>query len=152
MNSHTFLLTLLQLICFVSGFAPMVGPWLQFALYSWMYSAFCFEYKWRALKRMSTLKCLEYFESRWVYLVGFGFYLTLVPYVTSSFWIAYPIVQLLTPLFCASAIYGTDPPEQRFVPRLYLRAFTDSTLLKPVVGFLRSRIAPRNKVAPSQKK
>lgn len=86
---------------------------------------------------------MEYFESRWLYLVGFGVHLTLVYYVTSSFWIAYPIVQLLIPIFCAAAIYSPDPPEQRYIPRLYIRAFTDTTMLKPLVGFLRSRVAQR---------
>jgi hypothetical protein len=128
-----------QLICFSSGFLPWIGWVLQGALYSWTFSTYCFEYKWRARNKMTLLQCLEYFESRWLYFVGFGMPLTLVSYVSPSYWISYPIVQISIPLFCASAIAGPDPVEQLFVPRLHLRAVTDAAILRPLVSFVQSK-------------
>lgn len=78
-----------------------------------------------------------------MFLTGFGVPLTLVPYLCGSFWVSYPLVVMLIPVFCAAAIFGPDPPAQIVVPRLRFRAAADAAILRPVVSYLQSKRAAK---------
>ncbi len=87
--------------------------------------------------------------ARWVFLTGFGMPLTLVPYLCGSFWVSYPIVVMLIPVFCSGAIFGPDPLAQTFVPRLRFRAAADAAILRPAVSYIQSKRAAKAKTVPN---
>ena len=76
----------------------------------WLYSLYCFEYKWA---HWSISKRLKYIEENWPYFVGFGLVVG-TPFTLASYyyglWISYAIWWLLFPLFIITAI-GAKPPE-----------------------------------------
>ncbi len=88
--------------------------------------------------------------ARWVFLTGFAVPLTLVPYLCSTFWISYPLVVMLIPVFCAAAIFGPDPLAQTFVPRLRFRAAADAAILRPVVSYVQSKRVAKAKAEKSE--
>eukprot|EP00124_Ichthyophonus_hoferi_P000971 Ihof_evm3s43 gene=Ihof_evmTU3s43 len=50
---------------------PVLGPMLSFLLMSWLYSLYCFEYKWGSVQWPLDKK-LDFIETRWPYFAGFG--------------------------------------------------------------------------------
>ncbi|KJE93033.1 hypothetical protein CAOG_003894 [Capsaspora owczarzaki ATCC 30864] len=52
-------------------FIPLIGPYASFLLMAWLYSMYCFEYKW-INEGQSLDQRVAYFEEHWAYLAGFG--------------------------------------------------------------------------------
>jgi etoposide-induced 2.4 mRNA len=129
---------------FLSGYLPFyIGPIVQAVLYAWLYAVYCFEYKWQSKG------FVEYFETRWVYFVGFGAPLTAVSYLLPSFFSAYPIVSILVPFFCLSAQHGRPTP-QLFIPRLRLRQLSEAASLAPLISKISEKRAVRSLMRSSQ--
>lgn len=132
------------IVAFVSGFFPFIGSLAQATLYAWLYAVYAFEFKWKD-QGWGILQCIDFFELRWVYFVGFGTPLTVLAYSQVSLFTSYPITSIFMPFFCATALYG-EPTRQEHVPRLRLRGLAEMTLLKPFVSRLRDmRKARREK-------
>ncbi len=132
------------IFAFLSGYLPFfIGPVVQAILYSWLYAVYCFEYKWQSKG------FVEYFETRWVYFVGFGAPLTAVGYLLPSFFSAYPIISVLVPLFYLSAQNGR-PTEQICIPRLKLRQLSEAASLRPLLKDISEKRAMRNVMRQSQ--
>lgn len=140
-------------LSFLSGFLPFfVGPVMQATLYSWLYSVYCFAFRWRA-SGWTLLQSIDFFEIRWLYFVGFGAPLTVVSYATPSFFASYAAVSVLIPVFCLSALQSDSPPRQDFVPRLRLRYVAEAALLQPLVSRLSvKRAKRREKIAEDDSK
>src|SRR3954471_2636850 len=70
---------------------------MNFVLLCWMYSLYCFEYKWA---HWHIGRRLKYIEDNWPYFFGFGM-VTATPFTVASiyggFWISYAIWWLLFP-------------------------------------------------------
>ncbi len=101
------------------------------------------------LTRWSSKGFVEYFETRWVYFVGFGAPLTVISYLLPSFFSAYPIVSILVPVFCLSAQYGKPMP-QLVIPRLRLRQLSEAASLAPLISKISERRAVRSLMRSSQ--
>ncbi|KAL6046054.1 Etoposide induced 2.4 mRNA [Balamuthia mandrillaris] len=114
---------------------PFVGAPVYFLSLCWLYSAYCFEYKWN-YRAWGLTRKLKYFETRWLYFIGFGAPMTLISfffdYITS-----YALISLLFPVFIPIAMYGmpTEQPSWYRVPMSY---YLDSSILYPVINLLKA--------------
>lgn len=53
---------------------PFIGMPVSFILTSWLYAFYAFDYVWDNTKNMSVQQRLDYFETHWAYMFGFGNY------------------------------------------------------------------------------
>eukprot|EP01126_Amoeba_proteus_P018240 TRINITY_DN191_c0_g1_i9.p1 TRINITY_DN191_c0_g1~~TRINITY_DN191_c0_g1_i9.p1 ORF type:complete len:231 (-),score=24.12 TRINITY_DN191_c0_g1_i9:8-700(-) len=108
-------LLLVAFICVLSPLpiVPIVGTPLYFVYSCWLTSFYCFNFKW-ALRdsKMSVDSKVDFFESRWLYFMGFGLPLTCFLWPFSMF-IGLGIYAVLFPLVRVVAIipcYGLKRP------------------------------------------
>jgi len=98
--------------CTLCTFIPFFGPLVNFVLLCWMYSLYCFEYKW---SHWHIGRRLKYIEDNWPYFFGFGM-VTATPFTVASvyggFWLSYAIWWLLFPYFIVMAIAAKKPPQE----------------------------------------
>uniref|UniRef100_A0A7N0RFY4 Protein EI24 homolog n=1 Tax=Kalanchoe fedtschenkoi TaxID=63787 RepID=A0A7N0RFY4_KALFE len=96
-----FLLTFFFLQVYATGFVPYIGKALNFVLLAWMYSYYCFEYKWN-LSEFSLDKRLAFFESNWAFFAGFGSPCVLAIFFFSPL-VSYGVMAILFPMFVLTA-------------------------------------------------
>jgi len=98
--------------CSLCALIPFFGPLINFILLCWMYSLYCFEYKWA---HWHIGRRLKYIEDNWPYFFGFGM-VTATPFTIASiyggFWISYAVWWLLFPYFVVMAIGAKKPPQE----------------------------------------
>jgi len=98
--------------CTLCTFIPFFGPLVNFILLCWMYSLYCFEYKW---SNWHIGRRLKYIEDNWPYFFGFGM-VTATPFTVASiyggFWLSYAVWWLLFPYFIIMAIGAKKPPQE----------------------------------------
>ncbi|KAJ0976919.1 hypothetical protein J5N97_012393 [Dioscorea zingiberensis] len=99
------LLSVFFIEVFSTGFIPFIGKGINFLLLSWMYSYYCFEYKWN-LSELSLEKRLDFFESNWAFFAGFGSPCVLAIFFFSPL-VSYGVMAILFPLFVLTAA-GTE--------------------------------------------
>eukprot|EP01114_Cavostelium_apophysatum_P020326 TRINITY_DN6785_c0_g1_i1.p1 TRINITY_DN6785_c0_g1~~TRINITY_DN6785_c0_g1_i1.p1 ORF type:complete len:325 (-),score=38.65 TRINITY_DN6785_c0_g1_i1:52-1026(-) len=89
---------------------PVIGPLLNILFLCWLYSLYCFEYRWT---NWHVGRRLKYIEDNWAYFVGFGLMVGL-PFTVASFycgfWISYAVWFLEFPFFIITAIGAGNPP------------------------------------------
>ncbi|CAI5712862.1 unnamed protein product [Hyaloperonospora brassicae] len=90
----------------LSYLIPVVGPATSFIHLSWLYSLYCFEYKW-SLAGWSLERRLAHLEQNWAYFAGFGSPFTLATFFVPNF-VSKGIFALLFPVFLLQAI-ACDP-------------------------------------------
>lgn len=95
------LLTFFFLEVCATGIVPYVGKALNFLLLSWMYSYYCFEYKWN-FSEVSLVNRLGFFESNWAFFAGFGSPCVLAIFFVSPL-VSYGVMAILYPLFVLTA-------------------------------------------------
>ncbi|XP_039123224.1 protein EI24 homolog [Dioscorea cayenensis subsp. rotundata] len=95
------LLSVFFIEVFATGFIPYIGKGINFLLLSWMYSYYCFEYKWN-LSQLSLEKRLDFFESNWAFFAGFGSPCVLAIFFFSPL-VSYGVMAILFPLFVLTA-------------------------------------------------
>lgn len=98
-----------NLVCHI----PYIGTFLSFIFFSWLSSFFIFEYKW-INHGWSLDQRVEYFESHWMYFLGFGMPITLA----SFFWpitVNQGIYALLFPMFIIMSNRATPLPKSKEV-------------------------------------
>ncbi|KAJ0404172.1 hypothetical protein ATCC90586_008623 [Pythium insidiosum] len=83
----------------LSYLIPVVGPAVSFIHLSWLYSLYCFEYKW-SLAGWSLEKRLGHLEQNWAYFAGFGAPFTLATFFVPNF-VSKGIFALLFPVVSA---------------------------------------------------
>ncbi|CAH0477242.1 unnamed protein product [Peronospora belbahrii] len=86
----------------LSYLIPVVGPAMSFVHLSWLYSLYCFEYKW-SLAGWSLERRLAHLEQNWAYFAGFGSPFTLATFFVPNF-VSKGIFALLFPVFLLLAI------------------------------------------------
>ena len=84
---------------------PVVGPVASFIHLSWLYSLYCFEYKW-SLAGWSLERRLAHLEQNWAYFAGFGSPFTLATFFVPNF-VSKGIFALLFPVVCAALLETT---------------------------------------------
>ncbi|KAJ3675198.1 hypothetical protein LUZ60_004240 [Juncus effusus] len=99
------LLTIFFIEVFVTGYVPYVGKAMNFLLLSWMYSYYCFEYKWNYTGVGLNWR-LDLFESNWAFFAGFGSP-CVIPIFFFSPLVSYGVMAILYPLFVLTAA-GTE--------------------------------------------
>ncbi|KAI9995868.1 hypothetical protein PInf_012936 [Phytophthora infestans] len=80
----------------LSYLIPIVGPATSFIHLSWLYSLYCFEYKW-SLAGWSLERRLAHLEQNWAYFAGFGSPFTLATFFVPNF-VSKGIFALLFPV------------------------------------------------------
>ncbi|KAF1332196.1 P53-mediated apoptosis protein ei24/pig8, partial [Globisporangium splendens] len=80
----------------LSYLIPVIGPVTSFIHLSWLYSLYCFEYKW-SLAGWSLEKRLGHLEQNWAYFAGFGSPFTLATFFVPNF-VSKGIFALLFPV------------------------------------------------------
>ena len=80
----------------LSYLIPVVGPATSFIHLSWLYSLYCFEYKW-SLAGWSLERRLAHLEQNWAYFAGFGSPFTLATFFVPNF-VSKGIFALLFPV------------------------------------------------------
>ncbi|KAG7387218.1 Etoposide induced 2.4 mRNA [Phytophthora pseudosyringae] len=90
----------------LSYLIPVIGPATSFIHLSWLYSLYCFEYKW-SLAGWSLERRLAHLEQNWAYFAGFGSPFTLATFFVPNF-VSKGIFALLFPVFLLLAI-ACDP-------------------------------------------
>jgi hypothetical protein len=133
------LYNVMLLFSFLSTYFPVIGPLLQAMMYAWLYSIYCFEFKWRA-KGWGLLSCVDFFEQRWCYFVGFGAPVVFIGYLQPSFFVTYAVTSIVLPLFFASAMLS-EPRPQKFVFRLRMRELSEGAILRPLVSRMSAKRA-----------
>ncbi|TYZ62536.1 hypothetical protein PybrP1_012718 [[Pythium] brassicae (nom. inval.)] len=104
----------------LSYLIPVVGPVASFIHLSWLYSLYCFEYKW-SLAGWSLEKRLAHLEQNWAYFAGFGSPFTLATFFVPNF-VSKGIFALLFPVFLLLAI-ACDPVSESDDPSRKLPLF-----------------------------
>jgi etoposide-induced 2.4 mRNA len=83
---------------FLCALIPFFGSVVNIVVLSWLYSLYCFEYKWSS---WTIAKRLKYVEDNWPYFAGFGLVVG-CPFTLATvylgFWIGYAVWFLLFPL------------------------------------------------------
>jgi etoposide-induced 2.4 mRNA len=79
---------------------PFLGRVVNFTLLCWLYSLYCFEYKWA---NWDVMKRLKFIEDNWAYFVGFGMVVAAPFLIVSAYfgiwvgyamwWIEFPFVR-----------------------------------------------------------
>jgi len=97
---------------FLSYLIPFFGPILNLVFLCWLYSLYCFEYRW---SDWNLGKRLRYIEDNWAYFVGFGM-VAGTPFTLASFycgfWISSAVWWLAFPFFIITAIGAKKPPHR----------------------------------------
>ncbi len=92
---------------FLCYLIPFFGSLLNFFLLCWLYSLYCYEYKWSTWHIGRRLK---HIEDNWTYFWGFGMVAGL-PFTLASvyygFWISYAVWWLLFPFVSVSSLSNT---------------------------------------------
>jgi etoposide-induced 2.4 mRNA len=104
----------------LSYLIPVVGPVASFIHLGWLYSLYCFEYKW-SLAGWSLEKRLAHLEQNWAYFAGFGSPFTLATFFVPNF-VSKGIFALLFPVFLLLAI-ACDPVSESDDPSRKLPIF-----------------------------
>ena len=86
----------------LSYLIPVIGPAASFIHLSWLYSLYCFEYKW-SLAGWSLERRLAHLEQNWAYFAGFGSPFTLATFFVPNF-VSKGIFALLFPVVSASLL------------------------------------------------
>ncbi|RQM15023.1 hypothetical protein DD237_005155 [Peronospora effusa] len=81
----------------LSYLIPVIGPATSFIHLSWLYSLYCFEYKW-SLAGWSLERRLAHLEQNWAYFAGFGSPFTLATFFVPNF-VSKGIFALLFPVY-----------------------------------------------------
>lgn len=87
----------------LSYLIPVVGPATSFIHLSWLYSLYCFEYKW-SLAGWSLERRLAHLEQNWAYFAGFGSPFTLATFFVPNF-VSKGIFALLFPVVRACIMW-----------------------------------------------
>ncbi|KMZ64251.1 hypothetical protein ZOSMA_37G01360 [Zostera marina] len=115
---------------FATGYIPWIGQTMNFFLLSWMYSYYCFEYKWN-YSELSLDKRIKFFESNWPFFAGFG-----SPCVLAILFfpplVSYGVMSILYPLFVLTAM-GTHAED---VITLQRRSWSDLELVKLPIFYI----------------
>jgi len=142
-TSTFYVMFLIQ--CFLCALIPFFGPLMNFVLLCWMYSLYCFEYKW---SHWHIGRRLKYIEDNWPYFFGFGM-VTATPFTLASiyggFWISYAVWWLLFPYFIIMAIGAKKPPQELLsnkegktsVALFHLAKALNSLILSIAVSFIK---------------
>ncbi|EFA84391.1 hypothetical protein PPL_03469 [Heterostelium album PN500] len=80
---------------------------INFVLITWLYSFWCFDYKWILRGKWSLMQRLTYFESHWAYMFGYGAVFTLASFFFPLL-IGNAIFSLLYPMFIILSV-GAKP-------------------------------------------
>lgn len=81
---------------------PYIGEFLCYIHLCFIYSLYCFEYKWFNMG-WELHRRLSYIENNWPYFIGFGIPLTVLTNMTDSIVVSSCIFSILFPLFILSA-------------------------------------------------
>jgi len=122
---YAFLTVGFYIQMYLVTFIPIVGDFIGFVHFCWLYSLYSFDYKWEKQGRKLTER-LQYLERRWPYFLGFGFPLAAL---SAYFpWIVHQgLIALTAPVFIMLAIMaepvkiGDGPnaqPQENLVLRL----------------------------------
>lgn len=115
---------------FATGYIPWIGKTMNFFLLSWMYSYYCFEYKWN-YSELSLDKRIKFFESNWPFFAGFG-----SPCVLAILFfpplVSYGVMSILYPLFVLTAM-GTHAED---IITLQRRSWSGSGLVKLPIFYI----------------
>jgi len=93
-------------------FVPFVGSVLNLVFLCWLYSLYCFEWKWN---HWHVGRRLKYIEDNWAYFCGFGLVVGTPFTVASTYcgiWISYAVWFLVFPFFIIAAIGAKKPPHR----------------------------------------
>jgi len=117
-------------IAFLFYWIPYVGGVIYFLSLCLIYSVYCHEYKWKN-KGWELQKILSYFETRWLYFIGFGTPMTLLSFFF-DYMISYAVISLMFLIFIPISFYGTTR-QQKYWPHIPFLKYFDmyfSSLLK----------------------
>jgi len=111
MYANTFYIMFVLQAC-LCQLLPLLGGFLNIVVLSWLYSLYCFDFKWPHWTLSARLK---YIENNWAYFVGFGF-VAGGPFQIAAyflgFWVSYAVFWLLFPIFIISAIGAKNLPQE----------------------------------------
>jgi hypothetical protein len=104
----------------VCTYIPYIGPLIELLHYSFLYSLYCFEYKWGTDSYLQ--KNLAFFEQNAAYFMGFGFIFALCtkffPFLLST-----GIYAILFPIFVLTAVRATPPAVNKENIKDYFKFF-----------------------------
>lgn len=103
---HIFIVIFFFMQIAITKYLPYIGGFLELLHYSFLYSLYCFEYKWGTDSYL--MKNLAFFEENSPYFMGFGFLFALstkyFPFLMST-----GIYAVMFPFFMLTAIKATPP-------------------------------------------
>lgn len=111
------------------GIVPIVGPLMKILHLSFLYSLYCFEYKWGTDSYL--MKNLAFFEVNFAYFMGFGFVFAVstnyFPFLLST-----GLYAVFFPFFLLTAIRATPPifPENFTLKELLYRRNWQYAIIK----------------------
>jgi etoposide-induced 2.4 mRNA len=144
------------LVSVVWYYVPYLGLPMNFVMCCWLYSLYCFEYKWATTVPYPTFeKRIDYFEKHWTYFFGFG-----TPFNLACFFfpylISYGVFAFLFPAFIIMAARAKpcrlDPSQLHFFPERVLIFQQATWLLNFVMSLMRSSCPRRFIPLKSSKK
>eukprot|EP01132_Coremiostelium_polycephalum_P001529 gene1529-1924_t len=97
-------------ISVIIAFIPYTS-FINFVLVTWLYSFWCFDYKWILRGKWTLMQRLTYFESHWAYMFGYGALFTMASFFFPLL-IGNAIFALLYPLFIILAV-GAKPMKMK---------------------------------------
>ena len=113
-----------------------LGDIVAWVYLSWMYSFYCFEYKW-LLSGWTLQQRISAFEGRWLYFFGFGTPCSLACYFFPGF-ASLGVFALIFPFFVMTAIASRKPPPPSsnwpFPERLRVFGFSERVVNGIIAG------------------
>jgi len=99
------LMAWVTLFSYLVLYVPYIGSWISFAYMSWVFAFYCFNYK-LTLQGVEFENRLRYFQSHWLYMLGFGMPCALIVTFSPHF-IGYGIYAVIFPICMVLAIIST---------------------------------------------
>jgi len=131
-------------ISFFMAFIPYTS-FINFTLVTWLYSFYCFDYKWILRGKWSLLQRITYFETHWAYMFGYGFLFTAASFFFPLL-IGNAVFSILYPLFIISAVISkpmkmtnTDGLLPKQIPIFFIPQKCVNVLLKFYVQYQNNR-------------
>ncbi|KAM9978633.1 hypothetical protein ACTFIY_012388 [Dictyostelium cf. discoideum] len=124
----------------IIAFIPYTN-FINFVIITWLYSFWCFDYKWILRGKWNLLQRIQYFETHWAYMFGYGLIFTTCSFFfpmligNAIFSILYPLFIILSISAKPTKMVNQDGILPKQIPIFYVPEIIVNVILKLYVKY-----------------
>lgn len=133
----------------IIAFIPYTN-FINFVIITWLYSFWCFDYKWILRGKWNLLQRIQYFETHWAYMFGYGLIFTTCSFFfpmligNAIFSILYPLFIILSISAKPTKMVNQDGILPKQIPIFYVPEIIVNVILKLYVKYKNTRGAAKS--------